>query len=336
MNRKSPTLEGFRIMLRQPVFSLAEITWRWSLGLTGSLLFAFAFIEYLRTLPVTAGDLLLIKTRQPALIAKALARILHGSGARVVETLIVALLSWAVAWVIVGGFARMATLRALLAHFRNDGSNAEQTGSVFSLFALNFLRVAVLMAALIACQAPGLAVQMGSGKNPDPTLAFLAIIFGLGLIACAWSVLNWFLSLASIFVVARGEDTFGAIATTVAFCRNRFGAVAAVSTWFGLAHLTAFVIATFCSLFVFGLLGALPVGFAFLGMTVVTLIYFAVADLLHVGRLAGYVAILELPEIERGAVELPPMTLPPAPETHESRDSRVDPDELILSDVPVS
>ena len=325
-------------MLREPAFGLAELTWRWTRGLVGSLLFAFAFVEYLGTLPVTSGDLLLIKTRQPALIAKALARILHGSGARVVETLIIASLCWAVAWVIVGGFARMAIVKALLGIFRDEnvGEKSEPAGSIFSLFGLNLFRVGALVAAVIACQAPGLAARLASGKGSDPTLIFLVIGFGLVLIAGAWSVLNWFLSLASMFVAAEGKDTFGAIAATVDFCRNRFGAVAAVSTWFGLAHLTAFAIATFCSLFVFGLLGALPVGFAVLGMTVITLVYFAVTDLLYVGRLAGYVAILELPEVESRAMELPPTILPATPESQEPRDRRVDPDELILSDVPVS
>ena len=325
-------------MLREPAFGLAEFTWRWSLGLTGCLLFAFAIIEYLGTLPVTAGDLLLIKTRQPAFIAKALVRILHGSGARVVETLIVAFLCWAVAWVIVGGLGRMAVLKALLGHFRYKVSDKtpEETGSIYSLFGLNLFRVAALVAAAIACFAPGLAAQFASGKDSDPTLVFLAIAFGLGLIACAWSVLNWFLSLASVFVVAKGEDTFGAITATVAFLRDRLGGVLAVSTWFGLAHLIAFVLATFCSLFVFGLLGVLPVGFALLGMTVVTLIYFAVADLLYVGRLAGYMAILELPEVEPRAIELPPGTSPSGSKSQDPRHSRVDPDELILSDVPVS
>ena len=44
---------------------------------------AFTLREYLATLPVTAGEMLLLRTRQPALIAQALARILQGSAPRV-------------------------------------------------------------------------------------------------------------------------------------------------------------------------------------------------------------------------------------------------------------
>ena len=324
-------------MLHRPAFGFAELSWRWSLGFTGCLLFTFAFVEFLRTLPVTSGDVLLLRSRQPALIGNALARILRGSGPRVVETLFIALLCWAVAWVIVGGFGRFATLKALVARFR-DVSLAEETkqsGSVRSLFGLNIFRVSVLFAAAIACMAPALAAKLAMGKDTDPTLVFLVILIGTGLIACAWSGLNWFLSLSNVFVVAQGEDTFGAIIATVHFFRKRFGAVLAVSTWFGLARLAAFVIATFCSLFVFGLLGVLPVGFTLLGMAIITLAYFAVADFLYIGRLAGYVAILELPEVESRAIEIPPVPLSSTSQAAGSGGSRIDPDELILSDVPV-
>src|ERR1700722_7098329 len=89
MQQRSPTIEGFRLMLGQPAFGLAEITWRWSVGIAACLLGTFSFREFLDTLPVTRGDALLFRSRQPALIAKALARILQGSGGRASATFLV-------------------------------------------------------------------------------------------------------------------------------------------------------------------------------------------------------------------------------------------------------
>ena len=73
-------------MFRLPVLGLAEIAWRWSFGLAATAVLLFSLREYLGTLPVTAGEMLLLRTRQPALIAQALARIFQGSVSRVLPS----------------------------------------------------------------------------------------------------------------------------------------------------------------------------------------------------------------------------------------------------------
>ena len=87
MKRRLPTLEGFQTMFRLPALGLAEIAWRWSFGLATAAAVGFTIREYLATLPVTAGEMLLLRTRQPALIAQALARIFQGSGPRAAAAL---------------------------------------------------------------------------------------------------------------------------------------------------------------------------------------------------------------------------------------------------------
>ena len=64
----SPTLEGFRAIFRRPSLGLAEIAWRWSIGFAVSLLLIFSVLTYLNTLPVTAAELLLLRTGQPVFI----------------------------------------------------------------------------------------------------------------------------------------------------------------------------------------------------------------------------------------------------------------------------
>jgi hypothetical protein len=343
MAARSPTLEGFRAVLKHPSLVLAEIAWRWSLGAAGLTLITFAFIEYLDTLPVTRGDLVLLRSSQPALISQAFLHILKGSGFRVVEAVVVLAVASAIAWIVVSGLGRAATLRALLGYFRESDPPAPETEpparevahwQLRSLLGLNFLRVAVTLAAAVG----GLAAFLAGGavspdSDPAPGSAFFVTACVILLVWLTWSTLNWFLSLASVFVVADGHDTFGAMWAAIELGRKRSGAIFAVGTWFGLAHIVAFVIVTTAVAFPLSLGAVLPAGVTFGGVLLVTLLYLAAADFLYVGRLAGYVAILKLPPAaKRVAPEFPGQ--PPSPVNPQS--DRVDPDELILGDLPAT
>src|ERR1700690_2214343 len=68
VKRRSPTLEGFQTMFRLPLLGLAEISWRWSFGLAATAALLFSLREYLATLPVTASEMLLLRTGQSTLV----------------------------------------------------------------------------------------------------------------------------------------------------------------------------------------------------------------------------------------------------------------------------
>jgi hypothetical protein len=145
---------------------------------------------------------------------------------------------------------------------------------------------------------------------------------------------NWVLSLASIFVVSNNADTFEALGDAVGLIREHFGAVIAVGTWFGIGHIMAISLASSAIAFPMAFIGVLPGAVVFAGIVIVALLYFAVVDLLYVGRLGSYVWIAEGPAIE-SVTEIG--TAPPiAPIYSAPPDERVDPDDLILSDLPVS
>jgi len=114
-----------------------------------------------------------------------------------------------------------------------------------SLLALNCFRLGTALAAAVGCLA---AILLGAAafrpSDPSPGSAFLIALTVLMLVWFAWSIVNWFLSLAALFVVAHGRDTFGSITAAVDLCLARPGSVFAVGTWFGLAHITAFVVAS--------------------------------------------------------------------------------------------
>jgi hypothetical protein len=342
MKQRSPTLEGFSAILRCPSFGLAEIAWRWSFGAAASLLFVFSFFEYLDTLPVSKGDLLLLRTSQPALISRAVLHIFRGSAFRVVETAIVLVLTLGVGWIVVASLARAATMRALLAYFRDSEISTpehkeERNWQLRSLLALNLFRFGTSLAAAAGFLA---AVLLGGAasrpSDPAPGSALLIILTVALLVWLAWSTLNWFLSLAAIFVVADGQDTFGAITAAVDLCRTRSGSLFAAGTWFGLSHLTAFVIASSVVAFPLGFAAVLPAGVVLGGVLLVTLLYSAIADFLYIGRLAAYIAIVEMPESPVGAEIAPPPLPHGGPYLEIQSSPAVDANELILSDVPAS
>jgi hypothetical protein len=335
MKGRSPTLEGFKLIFRQPSLGLGEIAWRWSFGAGATALLCFSFFEYLDTLPVSHRDLFLLRTRQPALVSRAFSHILAGSGVRFMAATVVLGLTLALAWMVIASLGRAATLRGLLDYFWADEPGKTFPFGMRALFGLNFLRAGAVLAVLAgSIGAMVLGGMASSEKDPSPGTAFLIFLAVAALAWLAWSVINWVLSVASIFVVVKDTDTLGAIGEAVGLVRDRPGAVFASSTWFGIGHLVAISVASSAIAFPMAFAGVLPGGVVFGGMLVVALLYFAVADLLYLGRLGSYVWIVEGPEIEPvPEVISPPATQPPALMLP---NERIDPDELILSDLPVS
>jgi hypothetical protein len=379
MSRISPTLEGFRAAFHRPSLTFAEISWRWTIGATATALYSFLFLEYLDTLPVTSGDLLLLSTRQPILIGQAFGHIFRGSLPRVVMAGLVAAMMLTFLWIFAASVGRAATVRSLIDYFAerskamtNGPEPAPLTGSTSltsravgsrgssrpmgPLLRLNFLRAGVALAAILGLVGAAILVDListglastgdssagvtPSGSPPPDSGSGLAVLlfFPLaGLIFVAWSGLNWVLSVAGVFAVRDGgdasTDALGALSTAVTFSRERAGAVFAVSTWTGLGHLSAFVVATTAISMPLALAQIAPGRVVLAGVILITLAYFAVADWLYTVRLAGYVCIAETPQALLAPAPLAPLPVPPPIATPPVQ-TTIDRDEPILSDVP--
>ena len=319
----SPTLEGFRAIFRQPAVSLAEIMWRWSLGGAVCFLLGFGLLEYLDTLPVSNVDRLLLRTRHPVLISHALSHILEGSALRFVIATIVMFSAFAVLWVFISALGRGATLDPLMSYLRDRAhsfatdpallaevtpDSGEHAWRLRSLVGLNFLRASLALAAGGSILAAVILAGFASSKShPHPGAVFLLACMFAMLVWLIWSSISWFLSLAQIFVVRQGKDTFGSLTSAIELCRDRFGPVMAVGTWFGFTHLVVFIVAASVISFPLGFAQIVHPGIVLSAVLVLTLIYFAIVDGLHIGRLAAYVAILEAPP-ERLVPPPPPLT----------------------------
>jgi len=347
MPHVSPTLEGFRAAFRRPSFTFAEIAWRWAVGSTATALFIFYGIEYLDSLPVSTADAVLLSTRQPALVGRAIEHILRGSLTRAVFAALVAALALSLLWIVAASFGRLATTRALLNYFRRDiSADSENYNSdnhdkdstdlcrprpIRALIDLNFLRLAVMLASALALVGAGILVSFLSTRTtPRPGLAFTMFLPLAALVLLAASALNWWLSLAAVFAVRDGDTALGSLSAAVTCYRERAGAISAVSTWTGLAHLVAFSAGGTAASFPLAFLQIAPSRLIIAGVILVTLAYLAVADWLYIARLAGYVCIAEMPDALEETSPSPMLT---SPYDALVQSTAVDGDEPILSDV---
>jgi hypothetical protein len=315
------------------------MVWRWTVGGTAGALFLSGVFEFLDSLPVSRGDAMLLRTKQPWLVARAVAHIVHGSLNRVVFASLVGGFAVGLLWIMFASIGRSVTVRALLEYVRSASNNSRlhAQASFRALVGLQFLRAAVALGAMLAFEGAGIFAGFASPEtNPQPGLAFIFFTPLAGLICLTWYALNWLLSLAAIFAVRDGEDTLGAISAAATLVRERAGAISAVSTWSGLAHLAAFTVATGVISLPLGFIHVAPTRAVLAVVALLTLVYFAVADWLYIARLAGYVFIAELPEASwlRSPLPIAPASNQQLRPAHPVI-ATIDRDEPILSDLPL-
>lgn len=317
-------------MFRRPVLIFAEITWRWTFGTAALVLLTFALLEYLNSLPVTSGEQLFLGSRQPLLISQAMAQIFKGSGPRVAAAALIIVVALAIFWIFAAASGRAATLQPLLENV--DFQQVKNQWKFRSLLGLNLLRVCLGFTCLVAfLGAAILAGFASSAADPNPGAVFLIFAPLACILALFWSTLNWHLSVGALFVVRDGEDTFGAIGASVHFARVNASSVFWSSTIFGLLHLLVLIAGSIAALIPMAFTTVLPSGIVAIAITLTTLIYFGLVDLLYIARLAAYVAILQPPTADNAPVSaakgLPPYSSQPLAPIPSSDDD-------ILSDIP--
>lgn len=312
--RSSPISAGFGLVFRRPSLPLAEIAWRWSFAATAWFLVSIFFVAYLGSLPVNALDRALLRSGQPALIARALHRIFAGSGFRFTSTGILITLGLIIGWILLASFSRLAIVKAAAAELGVDAGPGHRAAG--KLLFLNFLRVAAALAAIAAVAGSIVLPSSLSASTHMPSL-----VAGLLVCACwflawiSWTFLNWLLSFAAIFAPLEHAG----FSSTLELLGRKKGAISLIGIVFGCCHFAAFAGAWIAMSTVLGLGAALPPRAVAVLVAVLAMAYCALADFFYTGRLVAYVSLLR-PE---GA---PPPELPGS--------MSIDKDELILSDVP--
>ena len=209
---------------------------------------------------------------------------------------------------------RAATLRALL---EDVPASFTQRHDLRSLLAVHFFRVSVTLLGLMAMVGSAILAGFAANLTDEPNallfnMVFLGLLF---LVSLAWSTLNWYFSLAPIFVARDNRGAFSAVADAVHLVRRRGGDFTGVSTLYGLLKLFAIGAATVVSLVPLAFIAVWPWEVTTTLFVVITLAYFAVSGVLYIARLASYLAIAEQERagsVQPAAAPLPAAVAAPA------------------------
>lgn len=338
MSHASSTAAGFRVLLKWPSVAFAEIAWRWSFGAALLISLAFCFKEYFGGLLVGRSEMFLLGTRQPALVGRALEQIFRGSAPRLVASLIVIAVVFMLGWAITASLGRAAVVRALSVEIEHAYSDSTQIDipsrpRITSLVGIHLLRVVAVLAFATVCLGGWAVAGNIISRNPSWLGAVFTLLFAAYFLAAiAWFAVNWFLSFVAIFVVAKQKNLRLAVYSAADFCVDRFGAVLVPGIWFVICRGILIVAAATLFLMVASLSSLLPAGVVLGMLFAVALLYWLVADWFYVARLAAYVHLIQNPPAESQSQQ----RFRSQPLLPEQQANRVDPEELILSDIPAT
>lgn len=306
MSERNLVREGFAAVARRPEVVAGEIAWRWAFGAAAWVLVLVGVHLVFRSVPVSRAEIAMARRYGVFQAADAIARILIDAWPGILRLAAVLLPGIAAIWIAAASIGRAVTLNALL-----DGS-VPRLG-LRSLLGLNFLRAGATLAAVIGYI--GAIVLAGMALPSDPQYAGIAVLVWMliaAAVAFCWTVVNWFLALAAIFVARDQESAFAAVAASVALYRRQPRDYATAAAWFGFFRSVALVVAIVLSL----VAAAAPNGAAAaVIVAAVALAYFAVVDWMYVARLAAFVALAEPPVIP-ASTEIPSPEPPPVADSH--------------------
>jgi hypothetical protein len=295
---------GFRAVVRLPALVLGEVAWRWAFGAAAWTLVIIAIRRILAHVDITQAELLLARHSDVFLIADAGAHIVVQVLPQLARECLVLAPAIAVLWIAAATLGRAITLDALIATpvilseaSREVGDAEPKAPEAFAsapaarahfvqISLLHLLRAVFTLATLIAFL--GALFLTGLAMPAQPAGALVGILVA-AVIGCFWSVVNWFLALAPIWIVREGHPALRSIADSVDLYRRVPGPYVGIASCFGFLRAAAFVAAFVAALLASQATPATSIALCL----VIALIYFAVADFLYIARLATFVALEE-------------------------------------------
>jgi len=306
MARSSPTRDGWRTVAQTPSLALAEIAWRWTFGIALWAVLAYIALSSLGQVRISDTEIKLIRAFDPYASSYVLLRVLNAIVPVVLRVVGYALPALVVLWIASATFGRAATLKAML---------GDRAGQVrwSALAGVNLLRVVVLFAAVLGFV--GSSILVGRFFRGTPELLGVAILLSVGinlLILSVWSLLNWFLSLAPIFVMRDGMGAVSAFGASLDLFREHSRAYMGVAIGLGMVRLVLLIVVSLVSFVPVGMIGDFPARAIIIVGITVALVYWVLMDVVQIWRIAAYVSLAEYePEVLSAAL---PVELPPQPD----------------------
>ena len=312
--------------MRAPASILAEIAWRWTFGVALWAVLYYSFREYFATVEISRAEYVALRSLAPSTWMAITVRVMVAlvTGLRVIGPIIIPALL--ILWIALATIGRVATIRAL--------SDADPSTNWLSTIGLHAFRVTLAFAALLAFFGSGILIDALVG---DPREHFAAVLLlvtvALLLIALAWSVVNWFFSLAAIFTARDHTGFFASLRETTRLYRRESDALYRSGFSFGVLRTVLFVAVTVLSLMIAVRFSATRPLATVLPMIAISLPYFAVADAITLWRLATYISLTE-PEPPVVAAPEPPIQPVPEPRPAPEPEATAEAAPVIPADEP--
>jgi hypothetical protein len=298
MSRSRAVRSGFSAVFSRPSVFAAELAWRWTFGAAALLLIGYSVLLFLSSIPISERDLFYLSGVIPGMVPSALAHIFNGAGPKTMRLLAALIIGLGLLWWLASAFGRAVVLLELVPQRKRSAP-----AGIRILFQINFLRTIFALFALIACAgafalasrlaiAGGTVIDQAPATQPDTTIFYLVFLPLIFLVAWFWSTLNWYLTIAPLLAIQTGGGVADAIARSAALVWKQPGQYFWVGVVFGSLRLLLAGIFLFFAASVFAVLVQFSSGSAFVGLAILALFYFAVADFLNIARLAAYERIL--------------------------------------------
>ena len=263
---RSPFQEGFAVLREEPLLVTAELTWRWAFGLAAWLLTLGAAAFFLDSVRVSDLDLLLLGSLQPTLERTALIHVFHGTLLRAVWMKFFVLAGLTAMWAFAAATGRAAILRNLVALCGGEDHDEEAGWQFRPMLQLHFLRALWTWIAL-GCFAASFLLGNAMLQNGRA---------------------------ARVFCIRDQLNSRDAIRQAVDFCSRQGGRLFGLSLAFLALRLVWAGSMFFLVLAPTSLAKHIAVGWVLVMMLALFLVYFAGADVLHLARLAAYVALTDI------------------------------------------
>jgi len=290
--------EGFREILRDPALLLIEIAWRWSFGIIGILVLTAVILLVLGSIRVDSQRLESLAHLNPwqsaQIIADSLRLVVH----QLLRIAVSVTLFLAVCWTCLSAFGRYATLTR---------PGFQYKPQIRSCVAIHATRAAVSVSAIVVWMVLGLIAGVvgsagGGDKMPNPGIVIAVLGPALVLLLAAWSLANWYLSLAPLFSVAHWRLS---ISTAWNFVRSHRDQMVEISIASGILRAVLFITASMFSFAIAALVSNPRVLLA--DLIAISLLYFLIADFIYIARLAAYgkLASAAMVQVVSGMPHLP-------------------------------
>jgi len=296
--------EALRQVCRTPALLAMELLWRWSfgLGVLGLLLAAWGRVRPL--LVLDEAELRTLDSADPIALASHVFALFEPYTPLLLRVGFWLAAGAAVLWVVAATLGRTVITRALICNevrLQSETAGREPVPSTPSPNAdfvaprwpahafLLAARVLMLLIPVIGYLSGVLLAALVGGVD-DPLLTVPLLFAPVFASIVLWSLVNWVLSLAPLFVERDGLSTLDAIVAALSFARRHRAELASIAGWNAALRTAVSTALTLAAIFTVAAGGSVWLTVVLVAME--TLAYLVLSDWLLVARLAAYARLV--------------------------------------------